>query len=302
MNRAAWVLAIAAGASGCLLPRAAHAFVRYYTEDGAPFFWAIPNLPVTAYVNDFNQSTMTPDQVKGAVTAAAAAWSSEGNTCTYLTILPRTSTEPTPRAANDAQNAMIFRSRSWCQLAPDGSCEVDYDSSALAFTWDTANKKTGQIYDADVEVNLLDFQWADVVANPSLNEDMDLQNALTHELGHFIGLDHTCYNPLSASTPTAPLDNDGNPIPDCDAAPADVQATTMYPSAMPGDTQKRTLAPDDQKGLCTIYPVDHPPPADDLQLRGGCACELATPASRPLGGVLVVAATAILAGRRRRRA
>ena len=34
----------------------------------------------------------------------------------------------------------------------------------------------------------------------------------------------------------------------------------MYPSAMPGDTQKRTLAPDDQAGVCGIYPIDGQPP------------------------------------------
>jgi hypothetical protein len=303
MNRAAWFLAIAAGAGGWLAPRPAQAFVRYHTEANAPFFWAVPNLPVTAYVSDFNQSTLTPDQVTAAVTAAASAWSAGENDCTYLAFLPRTSTDPAPRAANDGQNALIFRSRDWCQLAPDGSCELDYDPSALAFTWDTANKKTGQIYDADVEVNLIDFQWADVVADPSLNEDMDLQNALTHEFGHFIGLDHTCYNPLSPSTPDRPIDNDGNPIPDCDRASTEVQETTMYPSAMPGDTQKRTLAPDDQAALCTIYPIDDPPPGDDDQLRGGCArCELGSPTSRPLGGVSFVAASLVLAGRRRRRA
>jgi hypothetical protein len=301
MKRAAWALAIAAATGGLFLPRAAHAFVRYYTEDNAAFFWALPDLPVTAYVNDFNQPTMTSDQVIGAVTAAAAAWSWQQNDCTYLAILPSTSGGPAPHAANDGHNALIFRSANWCQLAPDGSCEVDYDSSALAFTWDTANKRTGQIYDADIEVNLVDFQWADVVADPNLHEDMDLQNALTHELGHFIGLDHTCFNPLSPPGTPHPLDNTGTPIPDCDMADAVVTATTMYPSAMPGDTQKRTLAPDDQDGLCFIYPAAHPPPGSNEQLRGGCArCELAGPPSRPLGAATLVVAT-ILAGRRRRR-
>ncbi|HXJ22147.1 MAG TPA: hypothetical protein VMT03_18135 [Polyangia bacterium] len=306
MRPFARVLAIAAAAGGLILPRAAQAFVRYYTEENAAFFWALPDLPVTAYVNGFNQSTMTTDQVIGAITAAAAAWSADQNSCTYLSILPATSSAPAPLAANDGHNSLIFRSSSWCQLAPDGSCEVDYDASALAFTWDTANKKTGQIYDADIEVNLVDFQWADVTADPNLGEDMDLQNALTHELGHFIGLDHTCFNQLSPPGTPHPLDNTGTPIPDCDQASADVAATTMYPSAMPGDTQKRTLAPDDTNGLCTIYPADHPPPGVTDQLRGGCArCALSPAPSGPLGAASLVVAgvvsAAALAGRRRRR-
>ena len=300
MKRAICALAIAAAAGGLMLPRPAQAFVRYYTEDNAPFFWALPNLPVTAYVNDFNQSTMTPDQVIGAVMAATATWSAQQNDCTYVSIVPQISSAPTPRATNDAHNSLIFRGTSWCQLAPDGSCEIEYDSSALAFTWDTANKKTGQIYDSDIEVNLVNYSWADVVADPSLHEDMDLQNAITHEFGHFLGLDHTCYSPSTTSSP--PLDNTGMPIPNCNFAPADVQATTMYPSAMAGDTQKRTLAPDDQQGLCAIYPVDHPPPADHLQLRGSAGCELAGPTSRPRGAAtsLGVAAGILLLARRRR--
>jgi hypothetical protein len=38
-------------------------------------------------------------------------------------------------------------------------CGVDYDSAALAFTSDTANTKTGQIYDSDIKINALDFTW-----------------------------------------------------------------------------------------------------------------------------------------------
>ena len=41
------------------LPRPAAAYVRYYTERHAPFFWAVPTIPITVYVRDFNQQTMT---------------------------------------------------------------------------------------------------------------------------------------------------------------------------------------------------------------------------------------------------
>ena len=138
-------------------------------------------------------------------------------------------------------------------------------------------------------MNLVDFQWADVVADPQLGTSMDLQNAITHEMGHFLGLDHTCYNPLSPGTTGRPIDSTGTPVPDCDVATRDVQDTTMYPSAMPGDTQKRTLAPDDRAGVCGIYPVGDAPP--DGVIRGGCgACAVGD------GGPTSAAAGALAGG------
>jgi len=296
--RAAAVLA-AALAIGAARPAAA--FVRYETETGAPFYWAVETIPIAAYPNDFTQSTMTTDQVENAVSSAAAAWSASENTCTYLTLLTSFSTGATPVAGNDGHNSVIFRSDSWCQLGSDHvTCEATYDASALAVTTDWANTKTGQIYDADIEVNLIDFQWADVVEDPMLGGDMDLQNALTHEMGHLIGLDHTCYNALTATAPR-PLDNTGQPVPDCVGASAQVQETTMYPSATPGDIEKRTLAPDDIDGLCTIYSIDDPPPPPGSTVSGGC--EGCATAGHPTGGLAALAAgAALIAARRRRQA
>jgi MYXO-CTERM domain-containing protein len=288
---------VVVGTLGALgAPRPAAAFVRYLSDDGAPFFWAQTSVPITAYSNDFNQSGMTTDQVGGALAAAAAAWSKEQNACTYLELGTSLSTAPTPLAVNDGRNSVIFHGTSWCHLGSNGKCNISYDSSALAVTTDTANTKTGQIYDADVEVNLVDYQWADVVADPSLAGDMDLQNALTHELGHLIGLDHTCFDPLTSMTGVRPDDNTGQPVPDCATASADVQATTMFPSATPGDVQKRTLAPDDQNAVCAIYSVNDPPPAVD----GGCV-QCAASGAPATGGALLAALGALLLVRRRAR-
>jgi hypothetical protein len=270
-RRSAVALAVVAATAltGRSLP--AQAFVRYLTDDNKPFFWAQASVSITGYSNDFTQTSMTIDQVAGALQGAAAAWSKEANSCTYLELLPALSTAPTPLAVNDGHNSLIFHNSLWCHVGADGKCNVDYDSSALAVTTDTANTKTGQIYDADVEVNLVDYHWADLVQDPTLTSDMDLQNALTHELWHLIGLDHTCFDPLTSISGVRPDDENGEPIPDCASPSPDVQATTMFPSAMPGDTQKRTLAPDDVNAVCTIYSVDDPPPPPGTGVNGGCA-------------------------------
>jgi hypothetical protein len=272
--------------------RPASAYVRYLTESGKGFFWPQAAVSLTVYPNDFVQPTMTADQIDAAAEQAAAAWSSTANPCTYLNLTVNASTAPTPIAQPDNHNTLIFRSTSWCPQLPNGSCETDYDPSALAVTSDTANKVTGQLYDSDIEVNALDYTWADVLSDGGLSGDMDLQNAITHEMGHLIGLDHTCYN--AAPGNPQPYDAAGLPVPACPASAA-VQATTMYPSAMPGDTQKRTLAPDDQAGVCGIYPVDDPPAPP-----GGCISCATAPS--PAGGIGLCALGlfAALVGRARR--
>jgi hypothetical protein len=302
-RRAAIAFGCAAAAALVGWSHRCEAFVRYLTDDNAPFFWAQASVPITGYSNDFTQTSMTTDQVAGALQGAAAAWSQETNSCTYLELVPALSTAPTPLAVNDGHNSLIFHNSLWCHVTANGKCNVDYDASALAVTTDTANTKTGQIYDADVEVNLVDYQWADLVTDPELANDMDLQNALTHELGHLIGLDHTCFDPLSSMTGVRPDDNDGQPVPDCATATPEVQATTMFPSAMPGDTQKRTLAPDDLNAVCTIYSINDPPPPPGTGVNGGCAGCAAAGGAGDLGAPATFAllAAVLVAGRRRAR-
>lgn len=60
---------------------------------------------------------------------------------------------------------------------------------------------------------------------------MDVQNTVTHELGHVLGLAHP--NPYTGAT--------------------------MSATAPPGETSKRVLTPSDVNGICTIYPVGYTP-------------------------------------------
>jgi hypothetical protein len=292
--------ALLAAVATLLVCRTASAYVRYETQGGIGFFWSQISIPITVYPDDFVQPTMTTDQVVAAAVGAASAWSSEQNPCTYLNLVVSASTDPTPIAAYDNHNTLVFRSTTWCAEAPDGSCETDYDATALAVTSDTANKKTGQIYDSDIEINATPtapWVWADVESDAGLSGDMDLQNAVTHEMGHLIGLDHTCYDPNSGLP--QPYDNLGQPVPACPGS-ADVQATTMYPSARVGDTQKRTLAPDDQAGLCGIYPVADPPPPPSSEGCASCAVGAAPAGGLSLMGLGLLATLLVRARRARR--
>jgi MYXO-CTERM domain-containing protein len=296
----------AALAAALICAKPAAAYVRYTSSTGKMFKWSQSCVQLTAYPADL-EPMMPVEEVLGAVDASAATWSTTSDACTYLDLMVSSSTDPTPRATNDGHNLVIFRTTNWCKLAANGTCDpaVQYDPAALALTSVSASTSSGAIRDADIEVNAFHFQWADLVTHPELRgagmSFHDLQNAVTHEMGHLIGLDHTCY-----FQPPAPIDATGAPIPDCaDASPA-VLATTMFPSANPGDIDKRTLAPDDQMAVCDIYPAAENPMSCTPQGMSppgggdGCACAAAG-APAPAGLVVLIAAALLLARARRRR-
>jgi hypothetical protein len=304
---AARALALAALAAVVLAPLPARAYVRYKTDMDKAFFWPTISQTITGNPGDMN-GMMTVPEVTNAVTAAAAAWShnTAENACTYLEIMVVTSADPTPVAQFDSKNSLIFQRTSWC-AATDVPPRCSYDPQALALTSVFVNPRTGEIRDADIEVNALFFGWTDLDLHPAASTEQDLQNALTHELGHFIGLDHTCWLPGALPTdasgnPIIPTDYQDMPVPECsNSLPDSIRATTMFASAPAGDVSKRTLEADDRLGLCQIYPVDMPPQPP----RDGCACAIDPPAGGAPGVALVptvtVAAAGALARARRRR-
>jgi MYXO-CTERM domain-containing protein len=282
------------------------AYVRYQVVDsdgagtGVYFYWNQSCVPMTAYPNDLSDM-MTPDEINTASTAAAAAWSREMVASTFMEIQVSQSMAPTRPAGNDAYNVLVFR-KQWCDPSQPALCEP----GALAITSVFAHAQTGVITNADIEVNAdpsSAFEWADLDVDPDFSK-YDLQNALTHEMGHLIGLDHDCYT--AGSDATRMTDNNGQPVPDCDDAPAAVLADTMFTSATPGDLIKRTLAPDDVQAVCDIYPLAAdpnlcPPPPTPGAEGGdsGCACAVARPRSAP-GAVAMLLVGLALALRSRR--
>jgi hypothetical protein len=284
----------------------ANAYVRYKTDKGLPFYWPQSWVPATAYplsMTDANGAMqMTPEQIMHAATAASDAWSSRSNACTYVQINVTESDSAAPQARYDYRNSIIFRTTSWCAPTdPAGMCS--YAPEALAITSVFVDRSNGEIKDGDIEVNAKNFDWADLDITPSTIKQ-DLQNALTHEMGHLIGLDHTCYD--ASSGIAAPLDNTGKPVPDCNNAPADVAATTMFASATPGDTAKRTLAPDDIQGVCDIYPVADDPKqyllVDEPPDQSACKCDLVDGRPRRRSTILTAAGLLVILAFRRRHA
>jgi MYXO-CTERM domain-containing protein len=154
----------------------------------------------------------------------------------------------------------------------------DHDDQVIAVTTTTFNRTTGQIYDADIELNGsphsdgTKFQFTANDGPPCSTEGQtgcvryDIQNTVTHESGHSIGLDHSLQ-----------------------------ESATMYAYAPEGDVGKRTLDTDDVEAICTIYPRNQPTSTclgDPVTLTqtgsgeaGGCGCSTRGNGA-PLGALL----------------
>jgi MYXO-CTERM domain-containing protein len=246
-------------------PQPAAAYVRTMTESGVATAWKTPCVTM-----EFSLGAPPPElDAQGylsAAQAAGAAWSQASldviNRCTNVIFAVVSVPDVAGKIGLDYHNRLIFRQGQWCSdpLPKDGSC---YDPSALALTSVFQNTDTGEILDADLEVNATDFTWGDYVAHPEESDAQDFQGAMTHEFGHVIGLSHTCFSPggtfADGTLIPRPTDNQGNPVPDCNAGnlPPIITQATMYVSvsaATPGaEVDLRSLSPDDMQAACDIY-------------------------------------------------
>lgn len=127
------------------------------------------------------------------------------------------------------QNVIVFRDDAWPYSDPNNT---------LGLTTVTFNADTGEIYDADMEINASGKNLTTSETVPS--DGFDLLSVITHEAGHFLGLAHA----MSATS-------------------------TMYASYRPGTSALRSLTDDDVAGLCSIYPTSGTRNVDDSVQAGG---------------------------------
>lgn len=295
-----------------LLPLAAapaRAFVRATAQQSQlPSFWASSCEVVTIYTNGYTD--LTTDQIAKSIAAAAHAWSPEVVTCptgagadggdghpSFEIITQLSAGGAPPPVGPDGKNVLVFRTDGW-----------EY-GDAIALTSRNTDP-SGRIFDADIEVNadpaaMLQnmYVWANLDPNaapPHGGQDqIDLQTALTHEFGHFLGLGHTCFT-RNLDLPPVPLDDQGRVIPDCgyDETLPQAQAVMWWQVAR-NLTTKRVITADDARGVCTIYPPGAAVPVCAANLPDdGCGCRAGGPGAAGLSGLLALAG--LLAARRRR--
>ena len=150
----------------------------------------------------------------------------------------------------DNRNLFLFRGQRCSDVVPStdacwaaDTCGNDHDcwdgdGSTIALTLTTYDQKSGIIYDSDIQLNASGFVFttADkptctqpVTAPTNTCVSTDVQNTMTHELGHLVGLDHT-----------------------------QLSTSVMYPRAPPGETSKRTIDDGSRNFVCLTYPKGQP--------------------------------------------
>jgi hypothetical protein len=243
------------------------------TKTDKVMWWPRADLSVLLYTGD-PPSFLTKEEVSTAVRASAATWNYPQVPCTAIVISVSELDNVEAPVGYDGVNRITFRREDWRKRPCDPAMEncSAYDGRALAITSVFAQTRDGKILDSDMELNGVYRKWGDVVTDrvalmQSGEEIHDLQNTVTHEFGHLIGLDHNCFDP--AVLPQAPVDQTGAQVPLCTSAPAEARAATMFNTARPMDIDKRDLAADDIQAVCDIYPVGYKPMLGD-DVSGGC--------------------------------
>jgi len=280
--------ALAVTAAALLCPARAEAYCRSTTcltdcqpdldeckTQGFPLYWA--SMCVGFSLQKDGSVDLAMDDVRRVAVASFATWAdvecptgTASLTFSELADVTCAKAEYNP----DGQNANIV-------LFQDYKWNYTGEFNTLAKTTVTYDASSGEILDADIELN----QAFNELTTSDTVVVYDLQSILTHEIGHFIGLDHSM---------------------DFDA--------TMTPGYEQGATDLRTIAPDDIAGVCAIYPPARPAVCAPTPRGGlgdlcyaqatagdrGCSCGLASPARKGSYGLLVLGCSIGLAARRLR--
>lgn len=256
----------------------AQAYTLKRTDAGRTVRWETGS--VGYRVSSAGARDVSADKARAAIADAFSAWTSLPGVALDLEDAGLTDRPVGFDPHGQNENVVAFSRDAW-----------PFEPDALAMTVTAYQERSGQLVDADILVNEADYVWG--VGKDAEN---DLVNALTHEVGHFVGLGHS----------------------------EDPEAT-MFARAQPFEMEKRTLGRDDMAAVALLYPgqraagnpaggaapaaeapetaVETPaaavtPQAPRVKIRTGCS---QAPGRSPEGFGLLAALLALRAGRRNRR-
>jgi hypothetical protein len=239
------------------------------TTAGKYLYWESGCVYLT--MDDAGTADVAGDSEFAIIENSIQSWNNGAASCSYMELL--NTGRKAMEVGRDNVNLIKFRDVSWCRPASkDDPARCHPDSAAgittATYVDDEESSRDGAIVDADIELNAVNFSIS--VNDVSLGNQScksDLQNTLTHELGHLLGLEHTC---LAPGDPPR-VDDKGSAVPSCNNASPTLQETTMFNYQQCGEVKKQTLEADDIAAVCGIYPkANDPERCDPVGGEPGC--------------------------------
>lgn len=153
-----------------------------------------------------------------AIKKAFAEWENVSTAGISFSFVVENASTPPPSVSNEGTNAIIWVTSNWT-----------HGSNIAAYTTTHVSGVTGEIQGADMEFNgtpgfTQNNPWSANAGAPDTGT-LDIQNMATHEVGHFVGIDHHTIN--------------------TDA--------TMYNIMVKEETKKRSLHQDDIDAVSFLY-------------------------------------------------
>jgi Matrixin len=227
---------------GCSDPRVQCVFVDGCLMNGKQLYWGSRCVSFDVQKDGSPLRGITYDAAHAAITKAFSQWTrascGDGRTpgITLSDFGPVECRTPEYNEEGPNANVIMFRDDDW-------PYENAIDTLALTTLIYDAN--SGEIYDADVEVNTYQSNMVISDVGPS---DIDFNSVITHELGHFLGLSHSS-----------------------------AFGSTMHRSYSPGETDMASIEYDDEQGVCAALPPDREAQSTSCEPRHGFSDQCGLP-------------------------
>lgn len=181
-------------------------------SEGLPLYW--PSQCVGYRISEGRSGRIPVAQLSPVVARAFARWTNPGEVCLpsidVVALAPTSNRDIGYEPDRPNVHLIVFRDEPW-----------RYDPMQLEHTTLTFKVDTGEILDADMEINAVDVTFG--VGGDVSPGEFDLETVLTHGAGHFLGLAHS-------------------------TEPDSVMVSRIEPGVA------RQLTTDDAEGICAIYP------------------------------------------------
>jgi Matrixin len=251
--KTAWLLSVFA----CVIPDGALAYCRATTippddgcacpSEGLPLYWDEQEQPVYYALNENGFPGVSERALRKVLARSFAHWtdvSCEDEPVLFSVAQLAETTAMTQGRTMAGPNLNVIAHLSAQEFLAQGK-----DPHAFALTTTANHETTGEIVDADIVFNGGLGPFVICPDEGCKDDEVDIENVVTHEMGHFLGLAHS-----------------------------PVEDATMECEAKTGELKLRSLEADDEAGICAIYgPLAVEERAEALHpehVQAGCGCRL----------------------------